>query len=86
MTKYTPDNALRLSAAVKPFGQIDPYGTWQNNGRDAYLNTYLYVGCNYDWGYSQITCNSKEYIQMAKSEGWFFNWVLVLNLIKYACN
>ena len=73
------DNFLRLSAAIKPFYNKDSKGNYLNNGGDVWINTYLYVGCGYNWGYYDLGCwNGKTGGIMAKNNyGFFRQWVII---------
>lgn len=72
-----PDNFLRLSAAIKPFNKKDSNGNYLNNGGDVWINTYLYVGCGYNWGYYALNCwNGQTGGIMAQNNyGFFSRWV-----------
>lgn len=78
------DNFLRLSAAIKPFYKKGSNGQYLNNGGDVWINTYLYVGCGYNWGYSALSCwNGKTGGIMANNNyGFFSQWVIISRVIR----
>lgn len=43
-TEALSDNFLRMSAAVEI-------------AKTGWINTWLYIGCGYNWGYGALTCN-----------------------------
>ncbi|MCJ1279684.1 hypothetical protein MMC21_007508 [Puttea exsequens] len=72
---YIKNNFLRLSAAVKPFNQRKTDGKWNNNGGNGWINTYLYVGCNYDWGWgTSLSCTNRQGVNANNHYGFLNRW------------
>ena len=80
------DNFLRLSAAIKLFYKKDSKGNYLNNGGNVWINTYLYVGCGYNWGYGQLNCwNGRTGGIMAINNYRFIHrWVIISRKIRQA--
>lgn len=60
---HLPDNFLRLFTAV-------------TQGKSAFIDTYVYVGCNYDWSIWFIACiPGNDIFNFNNRYGWFWRWV-----------
>lgn len=65
-----PDNFLRVSTAIK-------------QRKDGWINTWVYVGCNYRWTKPVIACTSLNNIfAFSNNYGYFRRWVHYLQEVR----
>lgn len=65
-TEALSDNFLRMSRAVEI-------------GKTGWINTWVYIGCGYNWGVGALTCSQvNNWFNFGNIYGWLRYWVSLL--------